>query len=124
VNPQQKKAYVVTDDESKLMINIETKVQQLLMDYNEGTLKRDKGGILGKRKSMSDCVGNIITRESNWTKWKDVNRTQTFEKPISTKVKDRKRDAKRQHKVMSNPILAQATSRDLNFPKRVKLETN
>lgn len=37
---------------------------------------------LGKRRSLYDCVQNILERETNWSKWKE-NKCFNFEKPKS-----------------------------------------
>ena len=68
---------------------------------------------------MSDCVATIISRETNWLKWKE-NKAQSFEKPLSEFVTSKKkRDQKHMNKLLgTHPILIQAGSKDVNYAKR------
>lgn len=84
------------------------------------SLKQEPKKLIGKRLvSMSDCVATIISRETNWLKWKE-NKAQSFEKPLSEFVTSKKkRDQKHMNKLLgTHPILIQAGSKDVNYAKR------
>ncbi|CDW71534.1 UNKNOWN [Stylonychia lemnae] len=119
INLQQKKFFIITEDEKKLVQNIEQRVSQLLQDsidqnHNNKQIKGSR--ILGKRRSMAQCVDSIIQRESNWAKWKE-NKCTNFEKQPSQILKTKKRDAKRAEKLISCPPLVQPRDKEFNHPR-------
>jgi len=57
----------------------------------DSSTKEEPRKLLGKRfRSMNDCATTVISRETNWLKWKE-NKAPSFEKSTSEYVISKKK---------------------------------
>jgi len=71
------------------------------------------GKILGKRKSMSQCLKSVMDKETNWAKWKEAS-CFNISKPSSTKISERLRDIKASQKLMPSELRLQCSTIDMH----------
>ena len=67
--------------------------------------------VLGKRKSMSQCLRSVMDKETNWAKWKEAS-CFNISKPSSTNIKERLREVKASQKLMASEARLQCSVKD------------